>query len=456
MVTFDLFGWVGDSGFGCEYTCWNVVGEKHERRQRNSNEQEQYLWSNFSLVGLNSCRAQWRRTAETESQRRERVGCGWRKQSPSFLYLLEKKTKTSSTRRMEQKMTEMWKEQPSHWWWLDTHSTTKRSPWLQSTLTDLNEKTKSMLKLIEADADSFAQRAEMYYKKRPQLISMVEDFYRRHRSLAERYDQVKSDVGTRLMNTWGAPLSSAKYQSEKSFCFTDRSYDSFSDNCDVEDSAESEVDDPELEEETKSDNSTKEEGVPFVRVNDEVMVMREEVERLREENRTQKDQLNQKDSVNDEVMRLRTEIEKLREENMSQKYQLKQKDGLDDKVISLSKDIERLREENSAQKDKLNQKDAAIGEVMRLSKEMERLREEKSELKCQLMQKDEEKKEAIRHLSLAIDMLKQENMRMRNFIAKDSTNKRKNPFEFNKIIGSLSGKLFNGWSSWNQPSVVAL
>lgn len=45
-----------------------------------------------------------------------------------------------------------------------------------------------MIKLIEEDADSFARRAEMYYKKRPELMKMVEEFYRAYRALAERYD----------------------------------------------------------------------------------------------------------------------------------------------------------------------------------------------------------------------------------------------------------------------------
>ncbi|KAG0460048.1 hypothetical protein HPP92_023176 [Vanilla planifolia] len=34
----------------------------------------------------------------------------------------------------------------------------------------------------------FARRAEMYYKKRPELLKFVEDFYRAYRALAERYD----------------------------------------------------------------------------------------------------------------------------------------------------------------------------------------------------------------------------------------------------------------------------
>lgn len=36
---------------------------------------------------------------------------------------------------------------------------------------ELDAKTKAMLKLIEGNADSFAQRAETFYKKPPELIS---------------------------------------------------------------------------------------------------------------------------------------------------------------------------------------------------------------------------------------------------------------------------------------------
>lgn len=56
--------------------------------------------------------------------------------------------------------------------------------------TDMDEKIKQMIKLIEEDADSFAKRAEMYYKKRPELMKLVEEFYRAYRALAERYDHV--------------------------------------------------------------------------------------------------------------------------------------------------------------------------------------------------------------------------------------------------------------------------
>ncbi|PHT52820.1 Protein NETWORKED 1C [Capsicum baccatum] len=52
----------------------------------------------------------------------------------------------------------------------------------------MDAKVKGMIKLINEDADSFARRAEMYYKKRPELMKFVEEFYRAYRALAERYD----------------------------------------------------------------------------------------------------------------------------------------------------------------------------------------------------------------------------------------------------------------------------
>ena len=52
----------------------------------------------------------------------------------------------------------------------------------------MDVKVKQMIKLIEEDADSFARRAEMYYKQRPELMKLVEEFYRAYRALAERYD----------------------------------------------------------------------------------------------------------------------------------------------------------------------------------------------------------------------------------------------------------------------------
>ncbi|PRQ26257.1 putative protein Networked (NET), actin-binding (NAB) [Rosa chinensis] len=251
-------------------------------------------------------------------------------------------------------------QQASHYWLFDSRSNSRRSPWLQSTLAELEKNTEAMLKLIQEDADSFAQRAEMYYKKRPQLISMVEEFYRAHRSLAERYDLVKSDSGTRLLTTLGSPFST-KCHSEKSMSVVDETYDSLSETCEPEEYTESEVDDPDLEDETPVDKVT-EEKVSCGVSDDEVRKLREEIERLQEESRIQKDQLKQK---------------------------------------------------------------------------------------------DDEKREVIRQLSMAVDVYKQENVKLKKYLARESADNSSPFFEFNKLRGTFLGKLFNRSPQSHAP-IVAL
>ncbi|KAG2332909.1 hypothetical protein Bca52824_004089 [Brassica carinata] len=72
----------------------------------------------------------------------------------------------------------------SHSWWWDSHNCPKNSKWLAQNLEYL----------IEEDADSFAKKAQMYYQKRPELIHLVEEFYRMYRALAERYDQASGEL----------------------------------------------------------------------------------------------------------------------------------------------------------------------------------------------------------------------------------------------------------------------
>ncbi|KAK9130020.1 hypothetical protein Sjap_010507 [Stephania japonica] len=79
------------------------------------------------------------------------------------------------------------------WWWA-SHIRTKQSKWLDHQLQDMEDKVKYMLTLIEEDGDSFAKRAEMYYKRRPELIGFVEEAYRAYRALAERYDRISGDL----------------------------------------------------------------------------------------------------------------------------------------------------------------------------------------------------------------------------------------------------------------------
>ncbi|PON72854.1 Protein Networked (NET), actin-binding (NAB) domain containing protein [Parasponia andersonii] len=68
----------------------------------------------------------------------------------------------------------------------------------RSLVSEMDKSVKRMLKLIEEDGDSFAKKAEMYYQKRPELISHVEEFYRMYRSLAERYDHVTGELRKNL------------------------------------------------------------------------------------------------------------------------------------------------------------------------------------------------------------------------------------------------------------------
>ncbi|XP_072988351.1 protein NETWORKED 1D-like isoform X2 [Typha latifolia] len=73
------------------------------------------------------------------------------------------------------------------WWW-DSHMSPKNSKWLKENLEDMDSKVKAMIRIIEEDAESFAKRAEMFYKRRPELMNLVEELYRGYRALAERYD----------------------------------------------------------------------------------------------------------------------------------------------------------------------------------------------------------------------------------------------------------------------------
>ncbi|PKA46061.1 hypothetical protein AXF42_Ash020875 [Apostasia shenzhenica] len=79
------------------------------------------------------------------------------------------------------------------WWWASSIRT-KQSKWLDSNLHDMEDKVKTMIKLIEEDADSFAKKAEMYYRRRPELISYVEETYRAYKALADRYDRISGEL----------------------------------------------------------------------------------------------------------------------------------------------------------------------------------------------------------------------------------------------------------------------
>ncbi|KAL5220669.1 hypothetical protein ABZP36_025382 [Zizania latifolia] len=59
---------------------------------------------------------------------------------------------------------------------------------------DMEHRVKCMLLLLGEEADSFSKRAEMYYKRRPEVITQVEEVYRAYRGLADRYDIISGEL----------------------------------------------------------------------------------------------------------------------------------------------------------------------------------------------------------------------------------------------------------------------
>ncbi|CAJ1931284.1 unnamed protein product [Sphenostylis stenocarpa] len=79
------------------------------------------------------------------------------------------------------------------WWWV-SHIRTKQSKWMEQNLQDMEEKVHTVMKLLQEEGDSFAKRAEMYYKRRPELINFVEESFKAYRALAERYDHISTEL----------------------------------------------------------------------------------------------------------------------------------------------------------------------------------------------------------------------------------------------------------------------
>lgn len=63
-----------------------------------------------------------------------------------------------------------------------------------SVFVDMETRVKAMIKLIEIDADTFAKKAELYFKNRPELVSLVEETYRSYQALADRCDRISGEL----------------------------------------------------------------------------------------------------------------------------------------------------------------------------------------------------------------------------------------------------------------------
>ena len=247
-------------------------------------------------------------------------------------------------------------------------------------VSELDDKTMQMLKLIDQDADSFAQRAEMYYKKRPVLVDMLGDLYRTHRSLAEQYDLLKHGSGTR-QTVFG--LSSCTQSRSQASSTNGKTTPRSSCSVSIYDS-ESEVDDPEQEEEEH-------EGA-------QVELMRAEAIKM--------------ESASQEQQRQKEQVELMRAE------------------------IEKLKEQNAA---------------------LQKAEEENAALKAELAGKDEEKREVIRQLASSMDMMRDENLTLREHIrgSKHSSASTR-AFDLKKVAKDLfSARLFTAHCKPTGP-IVAL
>ncbi|GAB2268739.1 hypothetical protein Dimus_003687 [Dionaea muscipula] len=75
-----------------------------------------------------------------------------------------------------------------------SRSCSSKPPWLLSSLSDLDEKIRVLVQDVHEDEekDTFAQRAESYYRQRPQLLLLLQELYGTYVSLADRYSQYVS------------------------------------------------------------------------------------------------------------------------------------------------------------------------------------------------------------------------------------------------------------------------
>ncbi|KAM7479568.1 hypothetical protein LguiA_027781 [Lonicera macranthoides] len=73
-----------------------------------------------------------------------------------------------------------------------SRSSFSKPSWLLFTIAELDEKMKALTSNVPEEdkpSDTFAERAESYYRKRPQLLSLLRQLYNGYLSLADRYCQ---------------------------------------------------------------------------------------------------------------------------------------------------------------------------------------------------------------------------------------------------------------------------
>ncbi|KAK1566474.1 hypothetical protein Q3G72_000438 [Acer saccharum] len=89
-------------------------------------------------------------------------------------------------------------------WSPDTRDSPHQSLWLQTTLSELDRKMKTMMTLLGEDDNSSVQGIE-FDNRKPELVKMLEDFNKSYRSLAEQHDQLRSKSHS---GSWSSSSSS--------------------------------------------------------------------------------------------------------------------------------------------------------------------------------------------------------------------------------------------------------
>ncbi|KAM7491817.1 hypothetical protein LguiA_034738 [Lonicera macranthoides] len=86
----------------------------------------------------------------------------------------------------------------SHSQWLSSHFSPENCIWLKENIAGVEQSVKQMLKLIEEDENSSANKSDDYQKK-PEFIARVEEFSTMHHLLAERYNHLIGDLRKNLL-----------------------------------------------------------------------------------------------------------------------------------------------------------------------------------------------------------------------------------------------------------------
>lgn len=116
-------------------------------------------------------------------------------QNPSLRVLNEMALSSGNTKKPVKGLD----SRKSHSWWWESHFGPRNSKWLSENLEEMDRQYKHMLELIDGDGDSLAKKAEMYYQRRPELISHVEELYRMYKLLADRYEHLTGEFRKNLL-----------------------------------------------------------------------------------------------------------------------------------------------------------------------------------------------------------------------------------------------------------------